>query len=77
MSEPHFGMRDMSRPGFWFEVSFGENLTYGSLIILSTDKFAKIIEDANINDMKDLKGHPCQIEVTDFNSVAFVKVLKK
>lgn len=77
MSEPSFGMRDMSTPAFWFSVSFGEDLIYGALIILSREKFAKIIEDANVNDMKDLKDSPCQIDVSDDGVVSFVKVLNK
>jgi hypothetical protein len=77
MSEPHFGMRDMYKPSFWFDVSFGENLSFGALIILTPEQFAKVIEEANVSDMKDLKGKPCQVEVTEDNVVSFVKVLKR
>jgi hypothetical protein len=77
MSEPHFGKRDMFRPGFWFQVSWGEDLSHASLIVLGTREFSQAIEDADIEDMKNLNGHPCQIEVSDTNVVTFVKVLKK
>lgn len=76
MSEPHYGMRDFYKPAFWFEVSFGENLSYGSLIVLSGIEFSKVVEEAGVKDMKDLKDHACQIDSTD-GIVTFLKVLKK
>ncbi len=77
MTAPKFGMRDMSRPGFWFTVSFGEELSSGALIILPTDEMSEIIKDhTGVYDMSKLDGAPCQIDVTD-NIVTFVKVLEK
>lgn len=77
MSKPNFGMRDMSHPAFWFSVSYGEDLSYGSLQIVGMEKFAKLIEEADINNLDQLKDHPCQIEVTDKGYVNFVKILRK
>jgi len=77
MGEPHFGLRDMSHPAFWFDVSFGEDLGYGSLIIVNSDTFTKAVEEAAIYDIKKLEGAPCQIDVSDDNIVKFVKFLKK
>lgn len=76
MSEPHFGMKDMSYPAFSFSVCWGENLNYGALIILNSKEFSKVVKEADVYDMKYLKGSPCQIEVSDENVVSFVKILK-
>lgn len=77
MTKPNFGMRDMSRPAFWFSVSYGEDLQYGSLQIINTERFSKMIIDANIDNLDQLKNHPCQVEVTDKGYVEFVKILDK
>lgn len=77
MSQPDFGMRDMSYPGFWFEVSFGETLSSGALIILSAKQMADAMQEADIYDLKSLKNHPCQVDVDDSNTVSFVKILKR
>lgn len=75
MTAPHFGMRDMYKPAFWFSVSYGENLVYGALIILSADEMTKECIAANVYDISRLEGAPCQIEVKD-NIVSFIKLLK-
>lgn len=77
MTRPNFGMRDMGHPAFWFSVSYGEDLSYGSLQIIGMERFAKLVEDANIDNLDVLKNHPCQIEVTDKGYVEFVKILDK
>jgi hypothetical protein len=78
MGEVHFGMRDMSHPAFWFEVKFGENLQYGSLMIVSVEEMARHVTEADVFDVKNLKGWPCQITSEGWGgSVKFVKLLKK
>lgn len=84
MSQPDFGMRDMNEPAFWFEVRFGEDLSFGSLIVLSKEEMAQQMKDANIYSLNSLKDHPCQIETeaedTMSNwgkSIKFVKIIKK
>lgn len=75
MTEPKFGMRDMSRPAFWFSVSFGDSMQFSSLIVLSVESMVKVVTDANIGELKDLKNRPCQIKIDYDNTVDFVKVL--
>lgn len=79
MSQPDFGMRDMSYPNFWFSVSFGENLSSGALIVLSAKQMAGIMKEADIYNLKALKDHPCQIDVDGLGAatVTFIKILKR
>jgi hypothetical protein len=76
MGDPHFGMRDMSKPGFWFDVAFGDELSNGALIVLSAETMSRLVEEAEVYDIKHLKGKPCQIDVQDNNTVRFVKIIK-
>lgn len=75
MTKPSFGMRDMSSAGFWFSVKFGDSLSSGALIILSTEEMAKQVEEAEVYNIDNLEGQPCQIE-TEGNSVHFIKILQ-
>lgn len=79
MTQPDFGMRDMSYPAFWFSVSFGENLNSGALIVLSMKEMAEYMKEADIYDLGSLKDHPCQIDVvgTGSGTVHFIRILKR
>lgn len=76
MSEPHFGMRDMDYPAFWFDVRFGESLSRGALIILSIHRMTEVVMKANIRDVSDLRNHSCQVDVSDDGTVSFMKVVR-
>lgn len=75
MDKPHFGLRDVSYPVFWFSVSYGQELSCGALIVLGVKSFCKIIEDAGIVDIDNLEGAACQVNVDD-RGVRFVKIIK-
>lgn len=76
MTAPKFGMRDIGQPGFWFDVSYGENLSYAALIVLSTERMVQAVTDTDVYDISSLDGSPCQIDETD-NIVRFIKLLKR
>lgn len=76
MSQPHFGMRDMSSPGFWFEVSFGKDLGSGALIVMNVATMVDQVMQADIYDIENLEGQPCQIRIKS-GIVKFVKILKR
>lgn len=77
MTEPQYGMRDMSSPGWWFSVSFGADLSYGALIIMSEKEMHDLVVKHNIHDTEQLKNHTCKVVSKGWgDSVKFVDLVK-
>lgn len=66
--KPGVGTRDVDKAVFWFEV---ETLNYSALQVMSWEDAGKLIEKHKIENLKNLEGKPCVVEVKD-GTIVFV-----